>query len=137
MILALSLFFVGVKNFRDKYNNGVVSFGKAFKIGLYITIVASIMYVLAWIIDYYIFIPDFMDKYSRHVISQAQTSGASTGVIAAKTKDINNMRDMYRNPLMLVLLTYMEIFLVGLVISIITALTLKRKVNQAIVLPAT
>jgi len=133
MILAFSLMFVGVKNYRDKYNGGIISFGKAFRIGLYITLVASTLYVLVWLVDYYVFIPDFMDKYSAHVINKAQNSGASANEIAAKTKEINTMKEMYNTPLMVVLLTYMEIFPVGLIVSIITALILKRKPNGSVV----
>lgn len=133
MILAFSLMFVGVKNYRDKYNGGIISFGKAFRIGLYITLVASTLYVLVWLVDYYVFIPDFMDKYSAHVINKAQNSGASANEIAAKTKEINTMKEMYNTPLMVVLLTYMEIFPVGLIISIISALILKRKPNGSVV----
>ena len=36
MIVAFSLIFVAVKNYRDKHNGGIISFGKAFQIGLYI-----------------------------------------------------------------------------------------------------
>ena len=137
MILAFSLMFVGVKNYRDKYNGGIISFGKAFRIGLYITLVASTLYVLVWLVDYYVFIPDFMDKYSAHVINKAQNSGASANEIAAKTKEINTMKEMYNTPLMVVLLTYMEIFPVGLIVSIITALILKRKPNNGSVVAIT
>jgi hypothetical protein len=136
MILAFSLVFVGVKNYRDKYNSGIISFGKAFRVGLYITLVASTMYVLVWLVDYYVFIPDFMDKYSAHVISRALNSGARADEIAAKTKEINSMKEMYSTPLMVVLLTYMEIFPVGLIISVITALILKRKTNNDSVVSA-
>ena len=58
MLLAFSLIFVAIIRFRDKYNNGIISFGKAFRIGLYITLIASTIYVVAWLIDYYVFIPD-------------------------------------------------------------------------------
>src|ERR1017187_9822075 len=64
MLVALSLVFVGIRNYRDKYNNGVISFGKAFKIGIMIVLIASTIYVVAWLIDYFFFIPDFMEKYS-------------------------------------------------------------------------
>src|ERR1700754_1773386 len=106
MILAFSLIFVGVKNYRDKYNGDVISFGKAFQIGLYIALVASTIYVLAWLVEYYAFMPDFMDKYTAHATSKAQSSGASPAEVAAKIKEINSMKDMYSTPLMVILFTY-------------------------------
>src|SRR3954471_15279643 len=53
MLLAFSLVFVGIRNYRDKYHSGVISFGKAFKIGSMIVLIASTMYVVAWLIDYF------------------------------------------------------------------------------------
>src|ERR1700740_1491553 len=58
MLIAFSFVFVGIRNYRDKYNEGVISFGKAFKIGIMIVFIASTMYVVAWLIDYFFFIPD-------------------------------------------------------------------------------
>jgi len=132
MVLAFSLVFVGIKNYRDKYAGGVLTFGKAFKIGLYITLIASTLYVLVWLVDFYLFIPDFMDKYAAHVIKEKQASGASIQEIQQQTAQMNSMKEMYRNPIFVVLLTYAEILPVGLVITLISALILKRKAIKVI-----
>src|ERR1044072_2199572 len=66
MLIAFSLVFVGIRNYRDKHNQGVISFGKAFKIGIMIVLIASTIYVLAWLVDYFYFTPDFLKKYSAH-----------------------------------------------------------------------
>ena len=71
MLLSFSLIFVGVKNFRDKYNGGFVSFGKAFQIGLLITLIASTVYVIVWLIDYYLFVPEFIEKQNLITILSA------------------------------------------------------------------
>lgn len=71
------MIFVAIKNYRDKYNNGTISFGKAFKIGLYVSLIASTMYVVVWMIDYYLFIPDFMDRYAEHMLQESKAKGAS------------------------------------------------------------
>ena len=128
MVLAFSMIFVGIKNYRDKYNNGVVSFGKAFKIGALITLVAGTMYVVVWLVEYYVFIPDFMDKYCNHVINNARAEGP--GEVARVTKQMNTMKDLYKNPLFVVLMTYAEIVPVGLIVTVICALILKRKPQQ-------
>lgn len=127
MILALSLIFVAVKNYRDKYNGGVVSFGKAFQIGLLISLIASTMYTITWAIDYHYFLPGWMDGFTAHALKEAQDSGKTAKEIAEKTKEIQDMKEAYSNPLIFAAYTFVEIFPVGLVVSLITALILKRK----------
>lgn len=127
MIIAFSFIFVGTKNFRDKYNQGMVSFGKAFLVGLGISLIGSTLYVGAWLIEYYCFMPDFMDKYSAALILKAQHSGLSAEALQKRLDSINSMSRMYKQPLMVTLLTYSEVLPVGIVISLITALILKRR----------
>src|SRR5947208_10974441 len=64
MLIAFSLVFVGIRNYRNKYNGGVITFGKAFKIGTMIVLIASTIYVVACLIAYYYFVPDYLEKYS-------------------------------------------------------------------------
>jgi hypothetical protein len=127
MLLALSLVYVGVKSFRDKENGGIITFGKAFQTALFISFVASTIYVVAWTAEFYLYMPDFMDKFSAQYLQKAQNNGATAAEISAKTAEINSMKELYKNPLMVVLFTYLEILPVGLVVSLISALLLKRK----------
>jgi hypothetical protein len=48
MVLSLLMVFFGIKSYRDQHNGGVVSFGRAFQVGLYITLIASVFYVVGW-----------------------------------------------------------------------------------------
>jgi hypothetical protein len=127
MLLAFSLIFVGTKITRDKYNGGVISFGKAFRVGLYITLIASTVYVAVWLIDYYVFIPDFADKYGARLLATMKASGASQAEIAKQTAANASFSQMYKNPVFIVLLTYIEILPVGLLVSLISAWVLKRR----------
>jgi Protein of unknown function (DUF4199) len=130
MLLAFSLIFVAIIRYRDKYNNGAISFGKAFRIGLYITLIASTIYVVTWLIDYYVFIPDFAEKYAASMIDKLKAGGASVAEIAKHTKEMNSFKEMYKNPLFVILFTYIEILPVGLLLSLIASLILKRKAKM-------
>jgi hypothetical protein len=127
MLLAFSLVYVGIRNYRNNYNNGVISFGKAFKIGILIVLIASTMYVIAWLIDYFFFIPDFADKYGAAMIAELKASGASQVEIDKKTVEMANFAKMYKNPLFNAMITYIEILPVGLIVTLISSLILKRK----------
>ncbi|TFF39574.1 DUF4199 domain-containing protein [Mucilaginibacter psychrotolerans] len=129
MLLAFSLIFVAVKNQRDKYDGGVISFGKAFKIGLLISLICSTMYVIAWAVEYHFYMPDFMDRFTAKEIQALRASHASAAVIAEKTEYYKDIAVSYNNPFIFAGYTYMEIFPVGLIVSAITALILKRKTN--------
>jgi hypothetical protein len=129
MLLAFSLIFVGIKNYRDKYNHGVINFGKAFKIGLFITLIASTIYVIVWLIDYYFFIPDYGEKYAAQMLEKLKASGASQMEVAKQTKEMASFSEMYKNPLFNALITYSEIIPVGLIVSLVSSLILKKKIN--------
>ena len=136
MILAFSLIFVGTKITRDKHNGGEITFGKAFRVGLYITLIASTIYVIVWQIDSHFFIPDFAEKYSAHVLDKLKASGAGQAEIARQTAEMAKFSEMYKNPFFNVLMTYSEILPVGLVVSLISALLLKKKNKEGIVATA-
>jgi hypothetical protein len=127
MLLAFSLVFVGIRNYRDKYNEGIISFGKAFKTGLLIVLIASTIYVIAWLIDYFFFIPDFLEKYSAHMLAELKASGASQLEIDKQTAEMASFATMYKNPFFNAMMTYLEILPVGLIVTLISSLILKRK----------
>lgn len=127
MIIAFSLVFVGTRNYRNNYSNGVISFGKAFKIGSLIVLLASTIYVVAWLINYYFFIPDFAEKYSANMLNQLKAKGASQVEIDKQAKEMADFVRMYKNPLFVILMTYVEILPVGLVVTIISSLIFEKK----------
>ncbi len=130
MLVAFSLVFVGVRNYRDKFNGGAITFGRAFGTGLLMVLIASTMYVLAWGIDYFFFMPDFMDHYTKGMIDSLKESGATQAEIDAKAVEMQKMVDQYKQPLFFIGYTYMEILPIGILVSIISALILKRKPAQ-------
>jgi asparagine N-glycosylation enzyme membrane subunit Stt3 len=121
MLLAFVFIILGIKQERA-INNGTITFGRAFLTGLAISFIISTIYVLVWLVIYYNFFPDFMEKYSEMALKNT-----SPEELAAKTTEMNQMAAWYKNPLMIILLTYMEIFPLGIVISLIGALFLKKK----------
>jgi hypothetical protein len=127
MLIAFSLVFVGIRNYRNNYNDGVISFGEAFKIGSMIVLIASTIYVGAWLVDYFYFIPDFAEKYSAHMLEELKASGASQAEIDKQTKEMADFATNYKNPFFNAMMTYLEILPVGLVVTLISALILKRK----------
>ncbi len=130
MLIAFSFIYVAIKNFRDKYNDGLISFGKAFKIGLYIALIGSTFYVVIWAFEFHFFMPDFMEKYSKQVVDDLIKSGATQTAIDAQVAEMGKYKEMYKNPLFFALFTYMEILPVGLLVTIISALILKKKNNN-------
>lgn len=128
MLIAFSLVFVGIRNYRDRYRGGVISFGKAFKVGILIVLIASTMYVIAWMIDYFFFIPDFAEKYAAKSLADLRTSGASEVEIDKEKADMARFVTMYKNPLFTAMMTYIEILPVGIIVTLISSLVLKRKV---------
>lgn len=130
MVVAFLLVFFGIRSYRENVGNGQISFGRAFGIGMLIVLVSSIFYVVTWQILYFNFIPDFFDKYANYLIEKSRASGASPEQIATQTKEMNDMKIMYNNPLFNAAFTLLEPLPAGLVMTLISAALLRRKRKQ-------
>lgn len=127
MVVIFSLTFVGIRNYRNQQLNGAISFGQAFKTGALITLMGATMYVVVWLFYYYLFVPDYLDKYIPHVLKDAARDGVSAGDLADKAEEMENFKEMYKSPFFVILITYAEVLPVGLVVALVSALILKRK----------
>ena len=127
MVLSFLLVFFGVRSYRDTAGGGVISFGKAFKVGLLITLTACAMYVIAWEIAYFNFFPDFLDQYTAHALAKMREAGESPAEIQKATEQMADMAKLYTNPLFNSAITFMEVFPVGLIVTLVSAAILRRK----------
>jgi len=126
MFIAFIFVFVGIKSYRDKQNGGIITFGDAFKIGFFIALIASCIYTLVWMIEFHFFMPDFMDKFADKAIADYKASGLSGAELATKIKEMQDMRENYKKPLMRIAYTLMEILPLGIIVALLSALILKR-----------
>ncbi|HSB29441.1 MAG TPA: DUF4199 domain-containing protein [Pyrinomonadaceae bacterium] len=127
MVLAFLLVFFGIRSYRDNVGGGYISFGRAFSVGILITLISCACYVIAWEIIYFNFMPDFVEKYSTYIVEKARNSGASPEDIAKQVESMKNFKAMYDKPLWNVLMTFMEPLPVGLLVTLVSALILRKK----------
>ncbi len=126
MIVALSLIFLGMKRYRDRELGGVIRFGTGVLLGLGITLVASVIYVAVW--EVYLATTDyaFIDDYSRSVIAAKEAAGVAGAALQAELENMDKLKEQYANPVFRLPMTFLEIFPVGVLITLASAALLKN-----------
>ena len=127
IVLSFLLVFFGIRSYRDNVGNGQITFTKAFAVGICITLISCVFYVLTWEVLYFTVLHDFMDKYSAYVIEKLRASGANAAAVQAKLQEMKKFKELYENPLINAAMTFIEPFPVGLAITLISAAVLRRK----------
>ena len=126
MIASLSFIFFGIKHFRDKVNNGVVSIGKAMAIGLLISIfvgigVAIIDYIYTTVIN-----PDFATEYLEKTLATMKETLSAEDFEVEKAKLVEQM-EAYGGSGFMAFIMFVTVVMIGFVISLISGLILQRK----------
>ena len=130
IVLSFLLVFFGIRSYRDNVGNGQITFTKAFAVGICITLISCIFYVVTWEIIYFNFMHDFMDNYGAHMVEKLKASGASAAAVQAKVLEMKNFKEQYENPFFNAAMTFIEPFPVGLAITLISAGVLRRKAQS-------
>ena len=126
MVLAFSLVYFGIRSRRDSLPGQRIGFGQAFMTGAAIALVASACYVVAWQVVYHWLAPDFMQRYAEHAITRMRAEGAAEAAIAAKVRELADFAELYRNPVVNIAFTLLEVLPVGLLFALVSAGLLRR-----------
>lgn len=131
MVLSFLLVFFGIRSYRENVGGGVVTFGKAFQVGILMSLITCAVYVVSWEIVYFNFVPDFADKYAVHMLDRMRAKGATEPAIEEKKKEMARFKELYKNPFVNVGMTFLEVFPVGLIVTAVSAAILRRKTPRA------
>jgi len=117
MLVALSTIFIAIKHRRDVEQGGVIRFLPALGLGLGISVVAGIVYALCWDAALGVIgIDAFIDSFAG-----AQLNGLHGAALAKATAEMEAFRTSYHNPLVRLPMTFVEIFPVGVLVSLASA----------------
>jgi hypothetical protein len=126
MLLGLTAILLGVKDYRDRVQGGVIKFGKAFLLGVGIALVASLAYVAIWEIYLALNGYNFIDQYAASTLAAKRAAGLSGAAYQKVVAEMDSMRRAYANPLMRMGMTFTEIFPVGLLVALVSAALLRN-----------
>ena len=127
MVLSFLMVFFGIRSYRENVGGGTISFGRAFAVGALITLITSVFYVLTWEIMYFKLMPNFINDYSNYLVEKMKAAGASQQIIDAKLQQMKQFKQMYDNPLVNAAISFVEPLPVGLIITLISSLVLRKK----------
>ncbi|MBL7840525.1 MAG: DUF4199 domain-containing protein [Cyclobacteriaceae bacterium] len=128
MVVSLSLVFFGVKSYRDNQQKGRITFWKAFQVGIFICLLASLLYALSWEVAYHTVSKGFTEEMSVHYERQIRKEAKSEAEMKKELESSKQLMELYdRNPVVRFGFTVIEVLPVGVVITLLTALLLRRK----------
>lgn len=133
MLITFSMIFFGIKSYRDNQGKGLITFWKGVQIGLLITLIACVIHAVGWLI-YDTVNPDFKDfflqKYTEIKTVNLPVPADQAAVDAVK-QEIEMLRMIYANPLLNFVMMIVFLLPVGFIVTLISALTLKKKISTA------
>ena len=127
IVASFLLVYFGIRSYRDQAATSRLTFGRAFAIGLLISLISCAFYVVTWEFVYYKLKPDFMDQYTAYAVTRARERGASEQEIDATKQRMAQFRQMYDNPAYNAALTFMEPFPIGVLVTAVSAAILRQK----------
>ncbi len=130
MVVGLSFVFVAIKQHRDKNLGGVIDFVQGFKVGLLVTLIAALFYVVSWEFYYQNLGDGYIEAYQQSHLEQMAERGASDIEIATVTKEMDEFALLYDKLYFRAVITLLEILPVGLIITLLSAFVLKTKTNR-------
>lgn len=129
MLIVFSLIFFAVRSYRETVGGGAVGFWKALQVGILVTFIAAFLQAAGWHI-YNLINPEFKDffiqKFTEYSTRGLNAASDQAAIDAVKAR-IELMRTIYANPWLDLLFSVAMVAPVGIIVSVISAIILKRR----------
>ncbi len=127
MILSMLFVFFGIRSYRDTELGGTITFGKAFLAGLFISLIASVIFGIFTIILYKYISPNLANEMFDFCKRGIIESGKSKDMIDTQLAEMDANKELFTNIPFNGLVMFGTTLVIGIVIALISSLILKRK----------
>jgi Protein of unknown function (DUF4199) len=126
ILLAMIFVFFGIKQYRDHFNNGYLSFGQGLKLGLLMVLIPSLAFGLFDLLYTQVLNPGWADTYYNYEKQQLIQSTAPDK-LAGRLKEMKGQKELWSSPVFEFGLMFLTVFVIGFLVTIISSLSLMRK----------
>ena len=126
MILSLSFVYFGIRHYRNHENDGKVSFKKALTIGVLISLITALAFGILDVIYVEFINPSFMDDYYANALGEMQKT-LPKEEFETKLAEMKAEKEMFASPVVTFMVMGITVFIIGFIMSLISALILQSK----------
>ena len=126
IVVSLSFVYFGIRHFRDKENDGKVSFKKALTIGILISLITALTFGLLDVLYTEVLNPDFMDDYYGEVV-ETMRANLPAAELDAQLAQLEAEREQFSNPFVSFTIMAATVFIIGCIVTLLSSLILQRK----------
>lgn len=126
MLVGLSAVFIGIKRHRDLDLGGVIRFWPAFGMGLAMSLIAGVVYVVCWEFASSMSQIDYAQTWITYMVDEQKAAGVTGAELDKFMAQMEAFKVQYANPWFRLPMTFTEIFPVGVLLSLISAALLRN-----------
>ncbi len=126
MLVGLSVVFIGIKRHRDLDLGGVIRFWPAFGMGLAMSVIAGVVYVVCWELASGMSGIDYVQTWVTYLVDEQKAAGVAGAELDKFIAEMEAFKVQYANPWFRLPMTFVEIFPVGVLVSLVSAALLRN-----------
>ncbi len=124
IFISMVFVFMGIKQYRDQVNAGKLSFIQGLKVGTLIVLIPAIAFGLLDLVYTELINPAWKEQYYNHYIEQYKSLPAAE--FEKMKAQLKAQQEMFSSPGLQFLIMSMTVFVLGMIATVISSLTLKR-----------
>jgi hypothetical protein len=124
IFISMIFVFMGIKQYRDQVNGGKLSFVEGLKVGTLIVLIPAIAFGLLDLVYTELINPAWKEQYYNLYLEQYKSLPAAE--FEKMKSQLKAQQEMFSSPVLQFIIMSMTVFVLGMIVTVISSLTLKK-----------